>query len=158
MSLTCAAPRSVASPRRGDGVAAVHGALALLLPASVEVSPPLQAAHAIWLMRRASVLTGLSGERDRGPFDPAVGQMFNHIAAKVFRALESAAVVALDPEERSALEHDARWLSENAEAELRRTGPRDFERVEEWCRIARALRDVVAASAAAFQTDSARRD
>jgi hypothetical protein len=98
-------------------------------------------------MRRASMLVGLAGVSGGGPLDPSRGELFRQLAAKVWGALESGQPLALAPEELGALERDAERLSERAASELRRDGARDLERGEEWCRIARALRDVAAAGA-----------
>ena len=102
----------------------------------------LRSAHAIWLMRRARALEGLSADaRDEAP-DRCRASLLHGVADKVWRATEDATVVTLTPQERTTLVAEADRLIERATNEIRRAGPRNLERGEEWVRTARALREV----------------
>jgi hypothetical protein len=106
----------------------------------------LRPAHAIWLLRRAAILEGVSaGGRDETP-DTERAALFHRVAEKVARAMEAETGVSLMPCERAALAAEAHRLSARAEAELRRPAPRDLERGEEWVRTAQALREITDAA------------
>jgi hypothetical protein len=111
-------------------------------------APAVRGAHAIWLSRRAS-LAAAEAAAD-GPRLPNAGrpEAFQRIAAKVWAAVDGAADLGLTTAERALLLSDADALAERAEAEVRRAGPRDLARSEEWLWIARTMRDVAEASRA----------
>jgi hypothetical protein len=105
----------------------------------------LGTAHAIWLLRRASVLEGISGGGGETP-DSGRAALFHRIADAVWRAAAGSTAMRLTPQERAALNAEADALSTRAAAEIRRAGPRNLEGSEEWVLTARALREVAEAA------------
>ena len=106
----------------------------------------LRSAHAVWLLRRAAILEGISGGgHDEAP-DPERAAIFHRVAHSVCRATEDVTRLSLTAEERTALSQEADRLAEWAAGEIRRPGPRNLERGEEWVRTARAFREVVEAA------------
>jgi hypothetical protein len=106
----------------------------------------LRSAHTIWLMRRATLLRGISGEALDDAPDPRRAELFHCVADKVSKAIEDATPVSLTPQQLMALTMEADQLTQRATNEIRRADQRNLERGEEWIRTARAFREVVEAA------------
>lgn len=109
----------------------------------------LRSAHAVWLLRRAAILEGVSGDARNEVPNPERAAILHRVADRVWQATEDRTGLTLTPEERAALSAEADQLSARAMSELGRPSPRDLERGEEWVRTASAVREVLEAAVTA---------